>query len=236
MLHRFFLAQKFDKDILFLKDRALVHQLKRVLRVRRGDRVIFFNDREEDRGFEFIVEIKTVDSASIACLVRERVENRREPTKKLTLYAALIKKDKFEWILQKGTEIGIHEFVPVVAAHSEKKNIKIDRALEVIREAAEQSGRATIPALQPVMTFEKALEHAQTSGAKNYFAHTAESENRIRGAGDRTINLFVGPEGGWDDKEIFAAARANFETISLGRLTLRSETAAIVGSYTLLWG
>jgi RsmE family RNA methyltransferase len=59
----------------------------------------------------------------------------------------------------------------------------------------------------------------------------------IRGIGERSVNLFVGPEGGWEEKEIFAAARIpTFETISLGRLTLRAETAAITASYMLLWG
>ena len=76
---------------------------------------------------------------------------------------------------------------------------------------------------------------AVSSGAKTYFASESEKENMIHGAGDRQINLFIGPEGGWEEREIFAAGRANFEVVSLGRLTLRSETAAVVASYVLLW-
>lgn len=235
-MHRFFLPQKFDKDILFIKDRALVHQIKHVLKLRKGEKIAFFSDNSDERGYDIVAELKNIEGTAAACIIRERAENRREPTKKLALYAALIKKDNFEFVLQKGTEIGVCEFIPILAMRSEKKSIKVERAREIIKEAAEQSGRAIIPALQQILSFEKALECARLSGAKTYFAHTSESENMVRGAGDRSINLFVGPEGGWDDNEVFAVARTNFESISLGRLTLRAETAAIVGSYTLLWG
>lgn len=213
----------------------MVHQLKNVLRVRKGDNIAFFNDREEDRGFDMVAEIKTIDVSSIACLMRERVENTKEPTKKLTLYMALVKKDKFEWIVQKGTEVGVSEFVPVLAAHSEKKSFKQDRVAGIIREAAEQSGRAILPTIHVALSFDEALRDAVTSGYKTFFAHTKDHATMIRGAGDRAVNLFVGPEGGWDEKEVRAADHANCESVSLGRLTLRAETAAIAGSYILLW-
>ena len=236
MTQRFFLNQKLDRDIVFIKDRALVHQMKSVLRLKKGERVIFFNDLPEEKGIDTVLEVKNIDGSTIAFLVRERIENRREPTKKLTLYCALIKKDKFEWVLQKGTEVGVSEFVPVLATHSEKKNINMERSLDILKEAAEQSGRAVIPTLHSVMSFENAMSTAVASGAKTYFADTTEHEIMLRGAGERAMNLFIGPEGGWDEKEVFAAQKVGLDRVSMGRLILRAETAAVVGSYLLLWG
>ncbi|MEK9175447.1 MAG: RsmE family RNA methyltransferase [Patescibacteria group bacterium] len=235
-MHRFYLPQKLDKDLLIIKEKTLIHQISRVLKLHKGELVIFFSTSVEEGGIDTICELKNIQSGSAMFLVRDRIENMRESKKKLTLYCSLIKKEKFECILQKCTEVGVTEFVPVLATRSEKKNINFDRCQYILKEAAEQSGRAIIPKLHLVTSLDKALEKARASGTKNYFADTKEHDNVIRGAGDRSIGLFIGPEGGWDDKELFAAMRANCEIVSLGRLTLRAETAAIAGSFMLLWG
>ena len=236
-MHRFFWAQKLsDKNIIFLKDKALVHQIKRVLRLKKGDRVAFFNTIEGEEGTDVVAEIKNAEGSSISLLVRERFENLRESTKYLTLYCALIRKERFEWMLEKATEVGVYEFVPFVATRSMRKNIQRIRCEAIIKEAAEQSGRSIIPQLHNVISFEQALKRAAESQRKTFFAAPSEHETMIRGAGDRHVNLFIGPEGGWDPKEIFAARNAHCEVVSLGRLTLRAETAAVVGSYVLLWG
>ncbi len=219
-----------------VKDRAVVHQMRDVLRLRRGDKVSFFNDKPEYIGYDFIGEVKNIESGLVNFMFREKIENRNESSKKLILYQSLIKKDKFEWVLGKATEVGVSEIIPVMSARSEKKSINMERCDVILKEAAEQSGRAVIPKLHAVLFFDLAVSRAESSGAKTYFASVSEKDNMARGAGDRQINLFVGPEGGWEEREIFSAQRANFEAISLGRLTLRSETAAVVASYTLLWG
>lgn len=236
-MHRFFLEQKLnDREIIILKDKALVHQIKHVLRLRKGDTIAFFNNTEGERGTDFIAEIKNTEGSSINLLVRERLENFRESTKYLTLYCALIRKERFEWMLEKATEVGVSEFVPFIATRSMKKNIQRARCETIIKEAAEQSGRAIIPQIHNVLSFEQALKQSAASKRKTFIAASSERDNIIRGAGDRHVNLFIGTEGGWDPKEIFLAREAHCETVSLGRLTLRAETAAVVGSHTLLWG
>ncbi len=234
-MHRFLLEQRLDKDMIAIKDRAVVHQIKTVLKIRKGEKVAFFNTLPEDAGTEFIAELKNIEGSTLMFLIREKFENRRESTKRVTLFCSLPKKEKFEWILQKGTEVGVQAFVPILSVRSEKKNVNITRCETILREATEQSGRAYIPKLYEVTPFDQAVEFAKTLSRRTYFAHVSERDNMIRGAGDRTVNLFIGPEGGWDEKEVFAAVRAGFDPISLGRLTLRAETAAIVASYALLW-
>ena len=236
-MHRFYFPQQIDKDFLVLKEKSILHQIKNVLRLKKGEKAAFFSDKGDYFGYDFIFELKNIDEGSANFMFRERVENIREPSRKLVLFQSLIKKDKFEWILEKATEVGVSEIVPVISARSEKKSLNIERCEKILKEAAEQSGRVFIPKLYPVTGFDRAIVKAAEPGTKTYFAALTERENMIRGVGDRSINLFVGPEGGWEEREEFAAHHhQNFEIISLGRLPLRSETAAIVASYTLLWG
>lgn len=234
--HRFFLNQTLDKEIIMIKDRALVHQMRDVLKLRKGEKIAFFNANSECLGFDFVAELKNIEGSAAVFMFREKLENIREPSKKLILYQSLIKKDKFEWVLAKAVEIGVSEIVPIISARSEKKSLNFLRCQIILKESAEQSGRAIIPKLHNEIFFEKAVLMAQSSGHKTYFADLSEKENKIHGAGDRTVNLFIGPEGGWEERELYAAGHAGFAMVSLGRLTLRSETAAVVASYTLLWG
>ncbi|KKT21432.1 MAG: Ribosomal RNA small subunit methyltransferase E [Candidatus Giovannonibacteria bacterium GW2011_GWC2_43_8] len=239
-MNRFFLNQILDNEIIMIKDRAMVHQMRDVLKLRKGEKAVFFNANPECLGFDFIAELKNIEGVGhggqAVFMFREKLENIREPSKKLILYQSLIKKDKFEWVLGKATEAGVSEIVPVISARSEKKSLNIRRCQMILKDSAEQSVRAIIPKLHSEINFEKAALMAQNSGHKTYFADLSEKDNKIHGAGDRTINLFIGPEGGWEERELYAANRAGFVIVSLGRLVLRSETAAVVASYTLLWG
>jgi 16S rRNA (uracil1498-N3)-methyltransferase len=232
---RFYLKDGLQNELLVLKDRSLVHQMKNVLKFHKGEQVIFFNDLKHYVGFDYVFELKSIERGSVALMFREKVENRRESSKKLILFQSLLKKDRFEEVLRHGTEIGIREFVPVLAARSEKKSLNRQRAETVLKEAAEQSGRAIVPKLHDVLTFEQAFMMAESTGNKVYFTSIDEKDNVIYPSGERALNLFVGPEGGWDEKEVLKARSRNCEIISLGRLTLRAETAAIAASYTLLW-
>lgn len=236
-MHRFYFPQQIDKEVLILREKPILHQIKNVLRLKKGEKTAFFSDKADYFGFDYIFELKNIDGGSANFMFREKAENTREPSRKLVLFQSLVKKDNFEWILEKATEVGVSEIVPVISARSEKKSLNHERCEKILKEAAEQSGRAFVPKLHPVITLERAIVKAAEPGTKTYFATLAEKENMIRGVGDRSINLFIGPEGGWEEREEFAAHHhQNFEIISLGRLTLRSETAAIAASYTLLWG
>ncbi|MBI2021142.1 16S rRNA (uracil(1498)-N(3))-methyltransferase [Candidatus Giovannonibacteria bacterium] len=234
-MNRFFLNDTLNKDVIVIKDRALIHQMKNVLKLHKGERVGFFNEEPQFVGFDFVSELKNLDPGMAIFMVREKIENTRESSRKLVLYQSLIKKDNFEWVLEKATEVGVSEIVPVLSARSEKKTLNSVRCQLILKEAAEQAGRAFIPKMRGVLIFEKAIMEAQSSGRKTYFAYEEESHNMIHGVGERSMNLFIGPEGGWEEREILAIHRVGFEIISLGRLTLRAETAAISAAYTLLW-
>src|SRR3989344_8055084 len=140
-MHRFYLEDNLGEGMLVIKDKAILHQLRSVLRVQKGGEVVFFNQKNELKGLDFIYEFKNMERTSANFLLKEKKENMREPNRKLVLYQSLVKKDKFEQILQHATEVGGFEFVPVISARSEKKSLNQERCQKILREAAEQSGR-----------------------------------------------------------------------------------------------
>jgi 16S rRNA (uracil1498-N3)-methyltransferase len=235
MAHRFFLKENLNREFVVIKDKALLHQIRTVLRIQKGEFVVFFNTNKDCVGFDYYAELKNNEKSSIVFMMREKKENNRKSVKKLTLYQALPKKEAFEEILQHCTEVGVSEFVPIVAGRSQKKSFQRTRCENILKEASEQSGRGDIPLLRDTISFDDAINEAIASGDKVYFTSISERENIIKPTGERSISLFIGPEGGWGEKELIIAQNRGCEVISLGRSILRSETAAVSASYTLLW-
>jgi 16S rRNA (uracil1498-N3)-methyltransferase len=162
---------------------------------------------------------------------------------------ALIKKDNFEWVLEKCTELGVSRFVPIMAERSEKKNIDIERAKRIIKEACEQCGRGDLPELleiknldeilseENLITFDGDGEKLQSRKFSEVLgfpdvAYDATSGQTIRKL--PALSLLIGPEGGWSDRELAKFKEKNMPIYSLGNLTLRAETAAIVAAALLL--
>lgn len=218
MMHRFF-SEKLEAD------RDILHQLKNVLHFQKGERFVLF----DGSGYDFISEF---DGSGAKIL--EKVLNRREPERKIYLFQSLLKKDKMEWIFQKGTEVGIFEFVPVLSARSIKKDFNQERAEKIIKEAAEQSGRAVLPKIHETMNLKKALEFVQKERFSGVIADPNSKKHILESLREARMALFVGPEGGWTEEEISEAKECGFRAASLGRLNLRSETAAIIASALLL--
>ena len=217
-------------------------QISRVLRLREADQIIVL----DDRGWQYNVALDKVTADLVTGEISGRRQAAGEPETHLTLYQAFLKKDNFEWILQKGTEIGVTKFVPLitqrcVVRHETLKPAKIQRWQRIIREAAEQSSRGRLPVLSPPHSFPDALadvEHVDMA----LIPWENETENdAVRALADRAaqlpsprIALFIGPEGGFDESEIEVAQAAGVQSVTLGPRILRAETAAVVASTIVL--
>jgi 16S rRNA (uracil1498-N3)-methyltransferase len=152
------------------------------------------------------------------------------PARFVTLYQSLIKKDNFELVLQKGTELGIKIFVPVLAARSVKIKDEVPaRWFEIVREAAEQCGRTELPELKPIAKFKDAIKNYSGIGL---LAHEEEKDLPIQHllGGEKNLSIFIGPEGGFSPEEITLAKSSRIKPVSLGKNILRAETAAIAAS------
>lgn len=242
-MHRFYIEQKLKiDDEIKLSDEA-ARQVAQVLRMRAGDEIVLFNGD----GFDYLAVLAAVGKKEVRAKIITQTENTREPKIALTLFQALIKKDKMEWVAEKCTEIGVAKIAPVIAERSVKTGLNEARLQKILKEAAEQSGRATVPALDKIATFENALKTAIKECEIVYLAHLPTAQGNAAQAGDksnrswipahnasRKIALFVGPEGGFSDAEIRTAEALGAKIISLGSTILRAETAAVCGAYRLL--
>lgn len=236
-MHRFFLPQT-SKTITSIADQDIVHQLSSVLRMEKGEEVTFFNGD----GNEYIFHIENVLKKEIRGKVVRVEKNSREPKRNVTLYCAILKRENFELVCQKATEVGVSAIVPLLTERTVKTNINIDRLKKIIKEASEQSGRGIIPEISTPKTLREVLKDGSNAG--NIFFDTILSviPNKVRNPATlrdlssqlettENISIFIGPEGGWSETERENAKKANCTFASLGSLTLRGETAAIVATY-----
>jgi 16S rRNA (uracil1498-N3)-methyltransferase len=211
----------------------LAHRLGRVLRLRRGDHVVL----TEGGLREYEVQLTAISPhAATGVIVREQAAT-QEPEVALTLYQSLIRPNRFDLVLEKGTEIGVARFVPVVAARSqvqgngEPSGARSERWERIVVEAAEQCGRGRVPRVDQPIPFEDAVRGAGGAKLMPYEGERTEALGRyLRRLSRRpeAVSLFIGPEGGFEDAEVALAVEAGAVIVSLGPRIMRSETAGIV--------
>lgn len=142
--------------------------------------------------------------------------------------------DRFEWFLEKATEIGIDEITPILCEHSERKAIKDERLEKVIVSAMKQSLKAYLPKLNPLTPL-KELFDTDFSG-KKFIAHCYDQDKReLKNEleGSQKILVLIGPEGDFSEDEVEMAIDQKFVPVSLGESRLRTETAAVVACHTV---
>jgi 16S rRNA (uracil1498-N3)-methyltransferase len=220
-LHRFFVQQEIgDQDSVVIRDSDFFHQIKNVFRFTTGGQIILF----DNSGYEYHTLIASLEKGEVNCSIVSRKTSKGEPARELHLFCSIIKKDKFEWILEKGTELGVSRFVPLLSDRSEKKDLNMERAQKILIESAEQSGRTMVPMIAPIMNFEGAL----ATDFPCFAFHPKADVFTVEHAGKISpLGIFIGPEGGWTERELFLFKKHNIKIYSLGAQVLRAETAAV---------
>ena len=173
---------------------------------------------------EAIIESLYKRSASLAIIDPQQVD--REAKNKITLYTSILRRENFEIVVQKATEIGVTKIVPLLSERTVKTGFNQIRLQKILQEASEQSGRTVLPTLAEPMKFEDAITSVDPKTTVLFDGSGSAFKSK-----PTTVNLFVGPEGGFSDREVAIASEAGCTIASLGELTLRAETAAIVVSY-----
>ena len=244
MPHRFFIPTEWLTGNAVAIAGPQAHQIARVLRMRPRDHLVVL----DDSGWEFEVQLLTVQPE----LVRGEVVARRlvsgEPHTRITLYQGMLKSDRFELVLQKGTELGIIEFVPLITARTvaldrDAPGKKHSRWQSVIQEAAEQSRRGRRPLLRQAMPFAQACEAASRCAGLKLLPWEEENQTSLRGVlraagstgSEAAVHLFVGPEGGFSEDEVELARSLGLQPVTLGRRILRAETAGMVAAAAILY-
>ena len=201
--------------------------LTRVLRVEAGQQFEISDNRAA-----WLAEITEARGERVVFRTLEPIESSGPPVR-ITLLASLVKFDRFEWIVEKATELGIDRLRPVNATRSEKglfeaSHKRSARWEKIARESSQQARRVTLPEILPAVPFARCL--TEEAGFR-YFLEEATAPPLLREvppqrmATDR-VGVLVGPEGGWTDSERQLAAEAGWRAVSLGPQVLRAETAA----------
>lgn len=201
----------------------------------------------DNSGTEYLVRLAGKDGKILLGEVIGEHKGQAEPLLKLILGFSLSKREKVEWILQKGTEIGISSFQPFISERSLDRSAQLEDARRgrweaIIREAAEQSSRSKLPDLQNTTSFQKLISNGHEDCIR-MIAWEESDASRLLGQQHITppdgkvaskVLLLIGPEGGFSIEEIAQAEARGFMQISLGPRILRMETACITASAILL--
>ncbi len=241
-MHHFFVPASWLEREKVTITGPLVHRLRNVLRLEPGAHVILL----DNSGWEHEMEITSVSSQRIEGQVVHKSLAIGEPRTKITLYQALLKLNKFEWVLQKGTELGLVGFVPIISERciigslEDVSKTKMERWWRILMEAAEQSRRGRMPNLRAAMMFSAACEEAARGGLTLIPWEEEEEQSLsslLRAAEEPpfSINLFIGPEGGFTPEELAQAQRYGAVAITLGPRILRAETAGLVAATAILY-
>jgi len=217
--------------LIAIRDRETLHHLRRVLRVKTGDRL----ECVDGQGHIYQGAVARCEQHGILIEVEQRLEE-PAPALRLTLAQALIKPDHFEWAIQKATELGVARIVPLVTSRttvravSGKDGARMLRWKRIVAAASAQCGRARLPELASPEPFTRALERLE--GCEGLLFTAAEPGvpmvEALRGL-KRTpeVAVFIGPEGDFSPEEVALAQRQGLYVVRLGRTILRAETAAV---------
>ncbi len=221
-----------ESQTSFVFDKEESKHIIKVLRKKEGDILHVTN------GLGFLFKTKITIASDNKCTVQiVSFEKQEAPKYKLHLAVAPTKmNDRFEWFLEKATEIGIQEITPIICEHSERKVIKTDRFHKILESAMKQSLHYYLPKFNEPIAFKEFIK-AEKSG-QLFIAHCEETnkkslKNELKSNEDVTI--LIGPEGDFSVKEIQLAIDNNFIPVSLGTTRLRTETAAIVACHSVVY-
>ncbi len=213
-------------DLLFPKEES--KHINKVLRKKQGEKVRATNGK----GLEIIIQLSTLGTNQVRGTIIDAKEHNPLPYQLHMAISPTKNISRFEWFLEKATEIGIHQITPILCFHSERKIIKPERLEKIITAALKQSQQFYRPQLNPLTHINSFLEQ----NSNGLIAHCKEGDKPslfsiANEMGQQTI--LIGPEGDFSEAEITQALKNNFKAVSLGKQRLRTETAAIVACHTI---
>ncbi len=233
MANRYYLETLLDEKTA-LVSREETHHITRVMRKKVGDRIELLDGQNH----LYLASIEAVEDQMIRANILQTKNIDRELARKVCLIQGLCKGDKMDYIVQKATELGLHEIYPVstrrsdVRLNEEKASKKQERWQKIAREATKQCRRGIVPSVMPVSTLKALLASGTLETGAVLALYEDEETTALRDVlseiSEESIYLIVGPEGGFDPEEIEWLQSKRIRSVSLGRRTLRTETAGLL--------
>ena len=221
-----------EKETVFTFDKEESKHIIKVLRKQENDILHVTN------GLGFLFETKIKLASDSKCSVEiVSFEKQESLHYKLHLAVAPTKmNERYEWFLEKATEIGIYEITPILCEHSERKIVKTDRFQKIIESAMKQSLHFYIPKLNEPILFKDFI--TKDFNSQKFIAHCEESDKKALKKElkiNQDVTILIGPEGDFSEKEIKLAIQNEFIPVTLGTTRLRTETAALVACHTVVY-
>lgn len=217
----------------FTFDKEESKHIIRVLRKKEGDTLFVTNGQ----GTLFETRISLASDRSCLTEIIQYTDKEQAPFRLHLAVAPTKMNERYEWFLEKATEIGIHEITPIICDHSERKVVKTERFEKIIQSAMKQSLQLYLPKLNDPITLKEFLK--QEHNSKLYIAHCDEDKEKelLKNSIQPQENylLLVGPEGDFSPVEIKIALEKGFKPVSLGHTRLRTETAALVACHSFVF-
>lgn len=216
-------------EVFYLNEETSRHMVQ-VLRLVNGNHIQLTN------GKGLLVEAEVVDAHKKKCGV-QMVSSRQfeQPLRRVIIAISLIKNNnRFEWFLEKATEIGIAEIIPLICRRTEKSHFKRDRMGGILISAMLQSQQLWLPELGEPISFDTLIEKKAVS--KKYIAHCLKEDHKNKifsNDSNESCMILIGPEGDFTQEEVESAMTKGFESVSLGNTRLRTETAGVVAAALL---
>ena len=229
---KFFVTQDKITENQIIIDTEDVAHISRVLRLGIGDHVTVC----DSQGTDYEAEIAEMEQKQIVCSITEKRASESEPNIKVTLFQGLPKASKMEYIIQKTTELGISEIVPVklsrcVVKIDNKKDErkKLDRWQKISEAAAKQSGRGIVPQISEIMTLDEVIKRSKEFDLF-FVPYECEEQKTLKEvllsrSDIKTVGFIIGHEGGFDPAETEKLHESGIDTVTLGKRILRTETA-----------
>lgn len=236
---RFYVDFALSPDsVVELPDNVVRHL--NVLRVKNTEEIVLFNGN--GKAYPALPEVLEKRRASVRILREEATDN--ESPLNITLVQAVSAAERMDFTLQKSVELGVAEIRPVISERcvvrlsGERAEKRVARWQEIVVSACEQSGRNIVPKVLPLVTYAQALQQLPQETAKLLMSlNRAQKLSDVRPQSGKVV-FMVGPEGGWTEKEEQQAFDAGFQSVTLGKRVLRTETASLaaIAAMQTLWG
>lgn len=235
-MHHFFVNPEQVEDGLIRITGSDVNHIKNVLRIRQGEEMLV----SDGTGRDYLCQAEEIAGLEVTVRILETEEEGRELPSRIWLFQGLPKSDKMEFIIQKAVELGAAGIVPVstrntvVRLDQKKEEAKVKRWQAIAESAAKQSKRSLVPRVSGIMTLKEAFDYVESQGFSvrlipyEHEAGMDGTKTELDAAGPgQDIAVFIGPEGGFDEREIELALSKGVRPICLGRRILRTETAGL---------
>jgi len=239
-MFRYFCTDDNIKNNMVRVEGGDARHLKTILRAKPGDKISVVTQSNE-----YIAEIKEVNKDSIICTLVEEILSDNETKINITLCQGIPKQTKMDTIIQQNVELGVKRFIPLITertvvklSEKDREQKKLERWQKIAKESAKQSKRNIVPAIESIMTLEELVEKLKKEDAAVIVPYELEGVKQLKDIlfePENNYYIVIGPEGGFDIKEIEMLQEIGAHIVTLGKRILRTETAGLVTAAVVLY-